>query len=171
MYSRKIKIKGQEYVLMSQIDEGVKQVFVNGVPAKNLYYNSEFNVHFAPFSFPEGNFWFTVYKKQPRLMKTQGELTEKAFIEEYAKPAYNSLFMVLYTIFCLLVPNMILIFLHIWKGNFGSPYSYVFWAALETIFLWVINPAPICSRKSRRLIGLWTLVLLGVEVFLFILSA
>lgn len=131
--------------------------FINNTPAGTLYYNPQYNVYFAPFSFSEGNFWFTVYRKQPRLVKARGALTEGAFIEAYAKPAYRSWSMILYTILGLLVPNLILILLHIGKENYGSPYIYVFLVyvflvALETWFLWTVNPEPVWSRKRRKVI-------------------
>lgn len=153
MNRRDVKIKGRNYTLISKLSDGINEITINGAPVNNLRLNAKYNVYFALIRLPEGNFWLTVYRQQPRLCPANHGISEADFIDEIARHAFPLPIFVLYMSF-LILANIAILAADIWINGRVSNIVYIPVAIVELFFLALVNTAPVWPRKKRRLMSL-----------------
>ena len=153
MRTEKVKRKGRNYVLISDMKNGKLAISVNGEELNDVRYNEKRNIWYAPYVCDAGKFWAIVYNDKPWLSAAPGELTDEEFERHYIPKAYNLPMTILMLTSAILIPELIYMMLMI---AHDAEYSYNIWMILVTVgYYFIVNPSPITTVKMRRLLCLW----------------
>jgi hypothetical protein len=150
-------INGKPYLLTSTIDEGTMQLGVNGMALSKVFYNQQYNIYYAPYQCEDGDFWVIVYKNTPRIRRAVGELTEEAFIKNYARRAFSPWFTALYLLLVIGLPVAVVTLL---KPSGSS--SLYFFSLGVGMWVFLIDKLPIFTVKFRRLSLIFPAIVMAI---------
>lgn len=163
-----MKRRGEKFELTACINENgeVTSVSLNGYVSETVWYSEKYKVSFAAFNIEGKNYWVSVYKNKPHLSFGGNTMRKEDFLRDYAPAAFSPIVAMLFSLFGLFLPNLVLCIFCITQHTTASIGPYLLMFACGMMWFTIINNIPTGNRIVRRKICLLSILsVLGSVAF------
>lgn len=169
MIQKTVKRSGQTYTLICEGYDKDTRLCLDGVYAEKVYFNSKYNMYYAPFETKDGAYWMMVYNRKLYFTKAIHGTSEEDFSRDVAKSAFSFPLAFLFLTLAYLIPIIVAMTLSMVVTKQDGD-IFVVLATCGMMIFSLFNLFPVASIPVRRKLSMFSLIAVLLSWAIFLLN-